>query len=60
MSEHDQHHQHNKEEHDHARKEKKQEDHKHPEQIPTMNMPKWLLIAGVVLTLAAVLLWTLI
>ena len=60
MSEHDQHHQHQKEAHDHARKEKKQEENKHPEQIPTMNMPKWLLIAGVVLTLAAVLLWILI
>ena len=59
MSEHDRHHQHQKEDHDQARKEKKHEEHVHPEQIPPMNIPKLLLVVGVVLTLAVVLVWTL-
>ena len=58
MSEHDQHQQHQKEAHDHARKEKKHEAHTHPEQIAPMNLPKLLLIVGVVLTLVVVLVWT--
>ncbi len=62
MSEHDQHHQHRKEEHEHERKEKKHEERErqqHPDRIKPLVGPIWLLIGGTLL-IAVILVWTLL
>jgi hypothetical protein len=65
VSEHDQHHQHNKERHEEHREEVRRE-HKDAERrqdaeqglAPTW--PRWILILGLVLTLLVVLIWTIL
>ena len=61
MSEHDQRHQHHKEEHDKAREAKKERlQHGHPEEkAGPMFYPKVFIVVGILLTLAVILVWTL-
>jgi hypothetical protein len=61
MSEHDQRHQHNKEAHDQAREEKKHHagNGNGTGKAGPMFYPKWLIVIGIVLTLGAILVWTL-
>jgi ABC-type Zn2+ transport system substrate-binding protein/surface adhesin len=62
VSEHDQHHQHHKEEHDKAREEKKERlQHGHPEgKAGPMFYPKLFVVIGIVLTLAVIIIWTMV
>ena len=59
MSDHDQRHQHRKEEHEHDRAEKKHHAQGHGESNPKpLVHPKWLFVIGVLLMLGVVLVWT--
>lgn len=54
----DQHHEHHQKEREHEKKEKKAHEHEQ-EKSALPFRPVWLLAIGIVLTLAAVLIWTL-